>query len=304
MAIIMDSVSLTTFLTVHEAGGITAAAKALGRTQSAISHRIAALETTIGAPLFERIGHRLILSEVGEVLIPYAIQMSAIAHDAQKASNAVIRGEMGSLKLAIVGTLASTPLTALLMDFRDQFPNHDLRIQTARSAEVSELVRRGDAAIGLRYFLDETEGVESKIVGREPLVIVCAHSHKHAGQTLRSLADLSKERWLTFSDHAHRTEPFAGTLFAQFHQLGVSDFDAVSIDSITAQKRMAEAGFGIALVQSSAVQEELARGDLRIIRIRQFDPKMPIASVVRKNGYQTEVGRWLLSRISDVVWSS
>jgi DNA-binding transcriptional LysR family regulator len=57
----------------------------------------------------------------------------------------------GIVTLAIVGTLASTGLTERLRRFREAHPAIDLRIRTALSAEVSELVRRGDATLGLRY---------------------------------------------------------------------------------------------------------------------------------------------------------
>ncbi|MET0335655.1 MAG: LysR family transcriptional regulator, partial [Rhizobacter sp.] len=48
----MDSDALDTFLAVHRRGGVSAAALALSRTQSAISRRLALLEAEIGAPLF------------------------------------------------------------------------------------------------------------------------------------------------------------------------------------------------------------------------------------------------------------
>ena len=51
----MDSDALNTFLTVHRRGGISNAAKALHRSQPAISRRIALLEQELGVPLFERI---------------------------------------------------------------------------------------------------------------------------------------------------------------------------------------------------------------------------------------------------------
>jgi DNA-binding transcriptional LysR family regulator len=54
----MDSDALNTFLVVHRSGGISSAAKALHRSQPAISRRIALLEQELGVPLFERVaGH-------------------------------------------------------------------------------------------------------------------------------------------------------------------------------------------------------------------------------------------------------
>ena len=68
----MDSDALLTFLTVHRRGGISNAAKALRRSQPAISRRIALLEQELGVPLFERIAGRTMLSDAGRVMVPYA----------------------------------------------------------------------------------------------------------------------------------------------------------------------------------------------------------------------------------------
>jgi len=68
----MDSDALNTFLVVHRRGGISNAAKALHRSQPAISRRIALLEQELGVPLFERVAGKTRLSDAGRVMVPYA----------------------------------------------------------------------------------------------------------------------------------------------------------------------------------------------------------------------------------------
>ena len=75
----MDSDALNTFLVVHRRGGISNAAKALHRSQPAISRRIALLEQELGVPLFERIGGKTRLSDAGRVMVPYAERAVAAA---------------------------------------------------------------------------------------------------------------------------------------------------------------------------------------------------------------------------------
>lgn len=70
--------------------------------------------------------------------------------DGIDAVNALRGTSQGAVTLALVGALASTTLTERLRDFRDTHPAIDLRIQTGLSAEVSALVPRGDATLGLR----------------------------------------------------------------------------------------------------------------------------------------------------------
>ena len=138
-----------TFLTVHRRGGISNAAKALHRSQPAISRRIALLEQELGVPLFERIAGRTMLSDAGRVMVPYAERAVAAAQDAENAVRALARPNSGPVAFAVVGTLAGGRLSAILKRFATEHPGVDLSLRTATSAEVSDLIRRGEATIGL-----------------------------------------------------------------------------------------------------------------------------------------------------------
>jgi DNA-binding transcriptional LysR family regulator len=66
-----------------------------------------------------------------------------------------LRGtDRGAVTLVVVGTLASITVTEHLRRCRDAHPAIDLRLRTALNREVSDLVRRGDAILGLRYGAD------------------------------------------------------------------------------------------------------------------------------------------------------
>ncbi len=170
----MDSEAWLTFLAVHRAGGVSAAAAALSRTQSAISRRLAVLEDQVGVPLFDRVGRQLRLSDAGAALLPHAERIAAAVGDAEAAVRSVRRGDAGSLRLVVVGTLAGAELAALLQRLRARYPSLDLRLHTATSAEVSAQVRAGQASLGLRYLADRDPALDSRIVQHEPLVVACS----------------------------------------------------------------------------------------------------------------------------------
>jgi DNA-binding transcriptional LysR family regulator len=125
-------------------------------------------------------------------------------------------------------------------------------------------------------------------------VVACAPTHRLAGRRVRTLARLAAERWLAFPVHEQRSESHATTVFAQFHARGVHQLDWVAIDSLTAQKRLLEAGFGIALLQASAIDEELARRRLSTIGVDDLRVRIPVTCVVRKGGYLSGGARALL----------
>lgn len=294
----MNSESLETFIAVHRFGGVSAAALALSRTQSAISRRLALLEGELEAPLFDRIGRGLVLSEVGAALLPYAERAVAAMGDARAAVDAAKSGSAGTVQLAVVGTLANAALAGAFARVRKRLPALDLRVQTATSAEVSAKVRSGHANVGLRYFDDPSPDLECRLVDRERLVVVCAAAHPLAGRRVKTLARLAGERWLAFPPADDRGEAFAATVLAQFQVRGVHAIDWLAIDSLTAQRRMVQADFGLALLQSSAVAEELARGELASIRVDDLDATVPVTLVVRRGSYLSGGGRALLEELA------
>jgi len=74
----------------------------------------------------------------------------------------------------------------------------------------------------------------------------------------------------------------------------------MAIDSITAQKRLIEAGIGIALLPESSIHEELRLGTLATIDVPRLRTTVPIYVLYRKNGYLTGAARTLLALISNV----
>lgn len=294
----MDSEALDTFLAVHRCGGVSAAAQALSRTQSAISRRLALLERSAGAPLFERIGRGLVLSDAGAALLPHAERVAAAVGDARAAVRAARTGESGTLRIVTVGTLANASLAATLGRVKARFPNVDLRLQTANSAQVSAMVRAGEATVGLRYFDDSSPDLDCRVVHSERLVVICPAGHRFAGKRIRSLTRLAAERWLVFPVQDRHGESFAATVFAQFLTRGIDSFDWVAIDGLTAQKRLVEAGFGLALVQREAIVEELARRDLAIIRIDDLSVDIPVTRVVRRGGFLSAAAQAMVDELA------
>src|SRR5215471_11220590 len=81
---------------------------------------------------------------------------------------------------------------------------------------------------------------------------------------------------------------------------GLNDVPVMTIDSITAQKRLIEAGIGIALLPESSIHEELRLETLRTIDVSHLQTTVPIHVLYRKNGYLTGASRTLLTLISNV----
>lgn len=294
----MDTEALRTFLTIHRTGGFSAAAAELNRSQPAVSRRIALLEAELGAPVFERTATGVLLSQVGQTLLPHAERTLAALQDAQLAVDALRGGDAGPVSLVAVGTLAGPNLTTILRRFKTAAPGVALTLATATSSQVSELVRRGEATLGLRYFEDRSPDLLHHAMAPEVLVVACAPDHPHAGKTVEGLADLRDEQWLAFPRRNPQGEIAAETIAAQFLTRHIGRIRWTAIDSLTAQKRLVEAGFGISLLPESSISEERATGTLTTIGVGDLHAFNPVFAVQRRGGYLSGAARTLLALLT------
>jgi DNA-binding transcriptional LysR family regulator len=87
-------------------------------------------------------------------------------------------------------------------------------------------------------------------------------------------------------------------LARQLIRAGLDGADVTLIDSLTAQKRLAQAGFGLALVPESSVRDELRQGALVALDIPSMRSTIPIVAVHRRNGYLSSAAKLLLALLT------
>jgi DNA-binding transcriptional LysR family regulator len=287
---------IQTFLAIATLGGFSSAARHLHRSQPAISRRLEILEQELGAALFERLRGGVRLTEAGRIFRPYAEAALASLQDGRDAVRGLQEGELGTVSVALVGTLADTHIVDALRRFAARATQVRLELRTASSKEVTELVRRGEATLGLRYYTSDRPELISLDAGSEAMVVVAAPGHPLAGQRVHQTRMLAGERWVGFPPTQGQQDS-AQTLVRQLTRAGLDGADVTLIDSLTAQKRMVQAGFGLALVPESSVRDELRRRTLVTLDIPPMRTRIPITAIYRRNGYLSFAAKALLAKL-------
>ena len=294
----MELSEIEAFVSISRSGGFTRAAGILHLSQPAISRRIELLERELGAPLFERLPGGIRLTQAGESFLPYAQQVLAAIEDGKAAVHALEEEELGTLTLALVGTLASTQLTSHLQAFHDASPRVRLLLCTARSDEVSTQVQQGDALLGLRYFADPRPDICSLHVMDEPLLVVCAAHSRFVTGTPTEPAALQGVPWFSFPlKTGPSNEGFAWLLEQQLLRHELQSAERIVIDSLTAQKRLIEADFGVGLLPKSSIEEELRLGTVRVLPITALQTVVPVMLIYRRQAYLSRAARLLLKTL-------
>ena len=158
------------------------------------------------------------LTEAGRTFLRYAEAVLAALKDGEQAVRALQGADHGVVSLAIVGTLAGTTIVEQLRHFSAQHRNARLELRTANSFEVSDLVRRGEVSLGLRYFADPSPELISQEISEERLVVVCSAQHRWGGKRLRD-PERASLRSVVFSANDHATEARSHTWWrASWHR--------------------------------------------------------------------------------------
>jgi DNA-binding transcriptional LysR family regulator len=289
----MDLDQLSAFVAIAQRGTVTAAARKLHRSQSALSRRLSLLEHALGAPLFDRHGPRLALTDVGRVFLPFAENALATVASGREAAQSQLAPRAGTVSVAIVGMLVEAPLARALGGLVRSAVK--LSVLTTTSTEVSRLVRRGEANLGVRYFADEDPALVSEPIGVERMCVVSAKRAQRKREVIERPA--AAQQWIGFPPGRSAKEDFGRLLRQQLAAAGVSQAAVMSVDSVSAQKRLAEAGLGLALLPESSVREELERGSLRLVDMPRVATVIPISLVWRRSGYMSPAAREVVATL-------
>ena len=132
----------------------------------------------------------------------------------------------------------------------------------------------------------------------EPLLPVCSPEHRLARTRRVSPRALAGERWIAFPPRPGQApEPYASAFEQRLAACGLGDREIVPVDSLTAQKRLVEAGFGLALLQESSVDEELRAGSLCVLPVPALRVTVPVALIRRRRAFLSGATRALIAAL-------
>jgi DNA-binding transcriptional LysR family regulator len=187
---------------VVQRGSFTAAAAELGYTQSAVSKRIAALETSAGHELVERERRGVRLTGAGEVLLRHAADALESIEAAERELDGAHPAAVRPVRLGAFASAAAGLLPRAIALLSRECPEITLTVREGTSAVLSRGLRAGTLDLAL---LAAVSGEPPADAGRPqldvetlaegPLRIVVGAGHRLAGRSSVTVAELAGERW-------------------------------------------------------------------------------------------------------------
>jgi DNA-binding transcriptional LysR family regulator len=275
----MDIHQLETFLAVVEQGSFSGAAKALGRTQPAVSQVIARLEDEIGQRLFERPARRGGMTDAGKALVEYAKRLMTVREQAKVALEDVRAVRAGRLAIA-ANELTCLYLLPVLDQFRRLYPGVSVTVQRSLASRVPASVLDYTGDLGVITYRPLEPGLKSVVVYRDELVFVVPPTHPLARRTGVSITTLGSE---SFVAH-HVASPYRERVVDAFRKHRVTLQMPVEMPTIDAIKRFVALGHGVALLPGISVEDEIRRGELVRVTVPELALERQLRLVLRRDG--------------------
>ncbi|WP_439140877.1 LysR family transcriptional regulator [Planktotalea sp.] len=177
----MDAITLdqfAVFLAIVEEGSFAAAARKLGRAQSAVTYAIQKLEDQTGVVLFDRAQYRPTLTEEGRALLPRVRRVMDDLAEFRVQAQSVSKGVEAELVLLISTFLPLSMFSQTLRRFHAEFPMVQLRTIAVNPRDAGQQLVDYQADLGLFIMSPDPEpALVSRFVTKLDLIAVATPDH-------------------------------------------------------------------------------------------------------------------------------
>jgi DNA-binding transcriptional LysR family regulator len=278
---------------IDRKGSFAAAADVLHRVPSAVTYSVRQLEESLGITLFDRRGHRAVLTEAGRELLVQGRQLLRAAADIECRVQQVAKGWESELRIAVDTLVGLDKIFRLATEFYAQQSGTRLRLLHEVLAGTWDALASGraDLAIGAAGDAPAGRNYATRPIGRVEMAFVAAPFHPIVKEK-QPLTDesIQSHRAVSIADTS-RTLPArtVGLLTGQ---------DVLTVPSLEAKAAAHVAGLGVGFLPRWIAEREAFAGRLEILEV--LAPRAPIELVMAwRPGQEGKALQWFARRLED-----
>lgn len=272
---------INVFTEVARQESVSRAALALSLSQSATSTALAELERLYSTQLFDRVGKSLRLNELGQALLPQAIELIERA----AAIEAVLenRAGFGLLRIGATLSIGNYLATLIVADYLKRHPESRAQLKVHNTERIVEEVARYELDLGLIEGRCHHPDLSVETWVEDELAVFCAPTHKLARVGQASLAELTGEDWIVREVGSGTRE----TLDQALHYHHFEPKIRLELEHNEAIKRAVEFGLGISCLSRMALRDAFHRGSLIALETPELDLRRQFQFLWHKRKIQT-----------------
>lgn len=271
---------LEVFTAIARVESVSRAAETLGMSQSAVSGALADLERQFDVRLFERVGKRLALSELGRALWP---QAEALCEQARGLELNLSRQLSGELRVGATLSIGNHLCAPLMAQFLRDNPGGRVSLAIANTAEIARSVKSFEIDVGLVEGELADPELEVTRWREDELVVFCSRRHPLAKRGKLSDADLIASNWIVRERGSGTRQAFEHALRGLLPELKI----ALELTQTEAIKGAVQAGLGLGCVSRLALEEAFRLRTLVPCRVPQRDFRRSFFFVLHQRKFKS-----------------
>ncbi len=247
---------LEVFLTIAKTGNLTKAAEELYLSQSAASSALKDLERQLNVLLFDRIGKKLQLSDVGTQLRPRVEGLMAEASDIE---NSLLNNEdLSQIKIGATMTVGSSLTIQMVSEYIDLYPEAKVSLELNNTEKIVEQVLNYEADMGMIEGEVNHPRLTVKPWRDDHLNLFCSPDHELASKEGLDEDDLLNAKWVLRETGSGTRQTFDRAMHGLIPKLNIM----LELQDTDAIKRAVRHNIGISCLSTLSINEEVERGDL------------------------------------------
>jgi DNA-binding transcriptional LysR family regulator len=278
---------------IDRKGSFAGAADELHRVPSAITYSVRQLEEGLGVELFDRRGHRAVLTAAGKALLSEGRKLLEAAADLECRVQQVAKGWESELRIAVDTLVGVHKLYGIVDEFYKETSGTRLRIATEVLGGTWDALAsaRADLAIGAGGDAPSGRNFATQPLGRVRMVLVAAPFHPICEEP-EPLPEsrVQRHRAVSVADTSRLLPPRTVGM--------LSGRDVLTVPTMEDKAAAHIAGLGVGFLPTWIAEREAAAGRLRILRA---EPERPPADVFTawRPGDEGKALKWFVKRLAD-----
>lgn len=275
----MQLQDLQTFATVAAEKSFSVAARKLRRTQPAISQAVRRLEDELGDRLFDRSTRNGTLTEAGALLLDHALRLLKMAGDAEAAVRELQQVRRGRVTIGANEAAVHT-LLPIVRRFAAEHPNVAVDVRRVASRRIAGELLDRTIDFGVMTFLPSETGVQSITLAHDELVLLANPAHPLARKKQVTIEEVGRQVVIAHNDPSPARERVLRVYERRHAPINIQ----ISLPSLDGIKRAVEMGLGVAVLPRRCALTEIARGDLKAVKVPELSGQQVVRFVFRKTG--------------------
>ena len=262
----MDESQLRAFVAINRHGSFTAAADNLHLTQPAISKRIAALETQLGTPLFDRVGRSARMTETGHQLLPLAENILLSINNLRQSADNMKEQVSGGLSLGTSHHIGLHRLPPVLRKYTNRYPDVELALRFVDSEDGVSGVESGELEMAIITLPAMTpSSLSATKVWDDPLALAVGKMHALANREIIDVEELAGHEAILPGVNTYTRALLEDKLALTGYKLHVG----LSTNFLETNKMMASIGLGWTILPETMLDASIKKIGIRNISLHR-----------------------------------